>query len=280
MSNFRQLTDIRFKLLAFLPLVAAAGFAAAGVGQASGSAPGLMAGIFLFGFFVTVALATYNARNDQIYVFLVERAAEIERRLGLVNSSFAHRPNAWLSISLGPLTWHMGHRRSISLLYGISAAFWLTGALIASAQAIGNLDAPPWWVYLAAVITAATATVAVGKTTRSQAEARRGTILRAAATAIDLATQIQPGRTVPADATLRTPYSELVDVCVGLSGNEHSADWREEELWRRIHFFAAMPEEERALHGIDATADSWAVNYVASLVDLPPSMLLPVPRRR
>lgn len=100
-ENFRLLTEIRFKLLAFLPLIAAAGLAAAGVGRASGAAPGLEGAIFLFGLVVTCALATYNARNDQLYVRLVARAAEIERELGLSDGSFNRRPTAWLELSLG-----------------------------------------------------------------------------------------------------------------------------------------------------------------------------------
>jgi hypothetical protein len=82
-SNFRTLTDIRFKLLAFLPITAAATVAALR-GNASEQRPaGTMLALSLFGLVVTIALATYNAQNDQLYDGLVARAAEIERSVGI-----------------------------------------------------------------------------------------------------------------------------------------------------------------------------------------------------
>ena len=94
-SSFRMLTDIRFKLLAFLPIVAAA---AAAVAQES---PGVVElGLSLFGLVVTIGLVTYNTRNDQLYGELVGRAAAIERSLGIPEGSIANRPKAWLRIRL------------------------------------------------------------------------------------------------------------------------------------------------------------------------------------
>lgn len=61
-SNFRKLTDIRFKLLAFLPL--AAGVAASVL--ARGNATALTLAFSLFGLVVTIGLLTYE-RNDQLY---------------------------------------------------------------------------------------------------------------------------------------------------------------------------------------------------------------------
>ncbi len=68
-SNFRMLTDIRFKLLAFLPL--AAGVAAPIL--ARGNATMLTLAFSLFGLVVTIGLVTYNTRNDQLYDTLVAR---------------------------------------------------------------------------------------------------------------------------------------------------------------------------------------------------------------
>ena len=56
-NNFRLLTDIRFKLLAFLPIAAAA------LKSDNASLPGLA--LSLFGLVVTIGLVTYNRRNDQ-----------------------------------------------------------------------------------------------------------------------------------------------------------------------------------------------------------------------
>src|SRR5215831_8600321 len=66
-GNFRMLTDIRFKLLAFLPVAAGA----AGAVLARGTASALTLAFSLFGLVVTIGLVTYNARNDQLYDTLV-----------------------------------------------------------------------------------------------------------------------------------------------------------------------------------------------------------------
>lgn len=101
-NNFRTLTDIRFKLLAFLPI--AAGVVVA-VSKESSYALGLP--LPLFGLVATIGLATYNARNDQLYDDLVDRAAAIERSLGIPEGAFANRPTPWLRIRL------LGRKREI-----------------------------------------------------------------------------------------------------------------------------------------------------------------------
>jgi hypothetical protein len=121
--NFRLLTDIRFRLLALLPIAAAA--AAALKGDALG-AQGF--GLSLFGLVATLGLATYNARNDQLYDELVGRAASIERSLGLSDGAFANRPRAWLELpSRGRLRWSIDHRTGVTIIYGATVALWASG---------------------------------------------------------------------------------------------------------------------------------------------------------
>src|SRR5215212_10245383 len=79
-DNFRMLTDIRFRLLAFLPIASAAAVVAALVAAMNSDdqpAIGLAVGLALslFGLVATIGLTTYNARNDQLYFELVRRAA-------------------------------------------------------------------------------------------------------------------------------------------------------------------------------------------------------------
>src|SRR3954468_542669 len=97
-NNFRLLTDIRFRLLAFLPIAAgtAAGLLAAGKNRDPAAETRALV-LSLFGLAVTAALATYNERNDQLYDTLVGRAARIERELGLPDGAFANRPAAWFA---------------------------------------------------------------------------------------------------------------------------------------------------------------------------------------
>ncbi|MGM4953588.1 hypothetical protein ACT4MK_38505 [Bradyrhizobium barranii] len=88
-SNFRTLTDIRFKLLGLLPIATAVAIALK-VDHIDGRSF-----VFsLFGLIATIGLVTYNTRNDELYDELVRRAAYIERSLGLADGAFANRPRA------------------------------------------------------------------------------------------------------------------------------------------------------------------------------------------
>jgi len=116
-AQFRLLTDIRFKLLAYLPLgTIATVFLTKGDGHLA-SQPAIAA----FAFVATVCLAAYNKRNDQHYDELVSRAAELERKyLGLGHGTFTDRPGSWLMI----FGVKIEHRWPIGLLYAATAAFW------------------------------------------------------------------------------------------------------------------------------------------------------------
>jgi hypothetical protein len=92
-AQFRALTDIRFKLLTYLPASTATLAALISKHVATSLQPMVAA----FGFIVTLCLATYNLRNDQHYDELVARASQIEREcLNLPHGAFANRPQTWL----------------------------------------------------------------------------------------------------------------------------------------------------------------------------------------
>jgi hypothetical protein len=146
-SQFRALTDIRFKLLGFLPVgtiatVLAAKDASLIVEQA----------VAAFGLAVTLCIATYNKRNDQLYNELVSRAAELERELLLQRGSFAQRPTTWLSF--GP--WKVEHGWPIGFIYAASTSIW-TYVLIHAAtpdlfQSWRGMSYGPVWPWLGVVV--------------------------------------------------------------------------------------------------------------------------------
>ena len=123
-SDFRTLTTIRFQLLAFLPAGAAALAALRkdfeGVGEFA---------LSLFGLLVTIALASYNERNNQLYNDLVQRAGAIERSLGVPDGAFANRPAPWLTFRLAKVAWKIDHGTAVTLIYAASIALWLFGVL-------------------------------------------------------------------------------------------------------------------------------------------------------
>jgi hypothetical protein len=114
-TQFRALMDIRFKLLAYLPLGTVAAVLVSKDGQLA-SEPA----VAVFAFIATLCIATYNKRNDQHYDELVGRAAELERELGLNHGSFSQRPASWLRYGRVKVE----HRWPIGLLYAASAALW------------------------------------------------------------------------------------------------------------------------------------------------------------
>jgi uncharacterized membrane protein len=75
-QNFRTLTEIRFKLLGFLPIGTALIALSTAWTKGEVSVP-----LLLFGLAVTLALIVYNERNNQLYDELVARAAQLEKTL-------------------------------------------------------------------------------------------------------------------------------------------------------------------------------------------------------
>jgi hypothetical protein len=115
-AQFRNLTDIRFKLLTYLPLGTVAAVVVSKESQMT-----TQPAVALFGFVATLCIATYNKRNDQHYDELVARAAELEQQeLGLTHGSFSQRPTSWLKYGPVPVE----HRWPIGGIYAAATALW------------------------------------------------------------------------------------------------------------------------------------------------------------
>ena len=123
----RTLTDIRFKLLAFVPSIAGAAVAFMGAGH---SASELLA-VGALGLAATVGVLLYELRNSELYDTVVERAAGLEEKLGL-----------GLFRLVGSR-----HERGFGLVYGAALAGWtylvVWGALraldVGDARTIGGV---------------------------------------------------------------------------------------------------------------------------------------------
>lgn len=116
---WRQLVDIRFKLLALLPVASV-------VGVSQNLPAGACAAAFIF----VIGLAVYEIRNTQIHDVLGKRLIDLEPLLGEGDADgdrrgfgpFSTRPQASLH-AFGVL--RIWHNRSIGIVYGTSAAAWL-----------------------------------------------------------------------------------------------------------------------------------------------------------
>jgi hypothetical protein len=142
------LTDVRFKLLAFVPTISGAAIA---VVSHRPSAPELLA-IGLLGLIATSGVIVYELRNTQIYDYALERAQVIETRLGIVSifdpataaGLYGERPAAELRVfGVG----RVQYDRALALVYGAAFAGWsyvvawgaLRAANVAAAQKIGGV---------------------------------------------------------------------------------------------------------------------------------------------
>jgi len=268
-ENFRLLTDIRFKLLAFLPIAAAVG-AAVVKASSSGTDPlsdvGALA-ISLFGLAVTVGLVTYNDRNDQLYDTLVGRAATIERELALPDGAFAHRPYPWFTIDLGLFAWKVEHRNAVNLIYCASIALWLAGFLSAAARLVAGPDTPG--VVYGASVGAAIAVTLLGRSLIArQRKKRRQRMRQDVYAAVRFVNE--HGRKPAADC------KAFCAACAGLLGAE--ADGKAKS---RAAFYANLDDDRLSYYmPIQPDDDVAAAHFVALITDLPPGWIHDIAQKR
>ncbi len=122
----RALTDVRFKLLAFVPTVA--GVAVALLGRPRPAAE--LLGVGLLGLIATVGVFVYELRNTQLLDALVHRAEHLERLLGLSSVLGSHGPGGLFherpprSMRFAGFLPPIGHDRGLSLVYAAAIAGW------------------------------------------------------------------------------------------------------------------------------------------------------------
>jgi hypothetical protein len=121
----RTLTDVRFKLLAFIPTTAGAAVAVLGH---SGTAAELLAAGAL-GLTATVGVLLYERRNTQLYDYALRRAQELEAHLGLVSISRAGATGGLYTERPARIARPSGIRAAdrdggLALVYGAALAGW------------------------------------------------------------------------------------------------------------------------------------------------------------
>jgi len=257
-SNFRMLTDIRFKLLAFLPV--AAGAAAAVL--ARGHATTLTLAFSLFGLVVTIGLVTYNTRNDQLYDTLVARAAAIERNLGIPDGAFANRPRPWFRPAQG--RWKVDHRTAVSTIYKASIALWLFGALHAVVD-MAQHTLPRWisltWADVIALVAAVGLTLLGSWLVERERQGTSERLRKAAAEAVDLAEKV--------DIAGLAGSKEFLLACQELMAGD--AD----KIGARVCFLSQLGREPDAIaHYLTQGGSKWtAAQVVAAITDFAPEWL-------
>lgn len=123
-SNFRHLSDVRFKLLGFVPAVSIIVWA-----ELLGKIPatdflmsisGLLIGIL--GLRVTHGIRIYDQRNDQLYDDLISRGRKIEEEWGIHTGIFKGRIK---SNKKDVFSKAINHGRGLSLIYKSIYVGWV-----------------------------------------------------------------------------------------------------------------------------------------------------------
>jgi hypothetical protein len=270
-ANFRLLTDIRFRLLALLPIAAVAATAVLTAGDGHDDAAAARAAVLsAVGLLITVALATYNVRNDQLYDELVGRAGTIERGLGLTAGAFGHRPRAWLTIRPVPVwglrrvPWRINHGHAVAWIYAASAGLWLYAAGAAIVELAGGRDR---WLALPAL---AAALLPAGATwlIRRQRKARSKALRACADAAMQAA--VRTLRSGGGLAALALDRELFLPLC------EQLGDIEPERAEARASFYSKAGDDElgrRFLPPPGAAPGAVAAHFVALITDLPPGWI-------
>jgi hypothetical protein len=127
-SNIRATDEISFKLLGLVPLVSGAGiFVLLDRSKQPAWSP-MAVFVAVFGAVVAFAIYRWEIRNIQTCRWLIDRAAELERKgLGLASGQFYGRDPA--PVLLGR---RMGKTEAERLLYWTTIAAWLLLPIVAA----------------------------------------------------------------------------------------------------------------------------------------------------
>lgn len=109
----RTLTDIRFRLLAFVPTIAGASVGLAGRGHAAAE----LVAVGLLGLVATFGVLLYELRNSQVYHAILGHARELEQKLGFGLFSPSSKVTLFGIVAAR-------HDRGLGLVYGAALAGW------------------------------------------------------------------------------------------------------------------------------------------------------------
>ncbi|HEX4929911.1 MAG TPA: hypothetical protein VFV62_04310 [Gaiellaceae bacterium] len=109
-------TDVRIKLLAFVPTISGAAVGLLGDPRPAAE----LIGVSLLGLVATLGIFVYELRNAQLYDGLVQRARELERLLGLPTVQGLQGAGGVLA---APSRW-FAHDRGWALVYSAAIAGW------------------------------------------------------------------------------------------------------------------------------------------------------------
>ena len=138
----RSLTDVRFKLVAFVPTISGAAIAVLGHGKSTSE----LLAVGLLGLVATVGIVIFDLRNTQLLDYAVLRAKSLEGRLGFVSIFEPGRPGGLFTERPGrDLRFFgvagVGHDRGLALVYSAAIGGWCYIVAWGALRALGVGDA-------------------------------------------------------------------------------------------------------------------------------------------
>ena len=121
-NGYRELIDVRFKLLALVPSISGVAIALISKDLSdfqSYPVPRLI--VAILGFIVTIGIVFYDQRNSQLYNALIRRGRKLEEELS-INGIFSNRQPRTLKL-FGLIT--IWHDRGLALIYGSVLGAWI-----------------------------------------------------------------------------------------------------------------------------------------------------------
>ena len=129
LETYRQLADVRFKLLALVPALTAAAVALLGASDLDQREGGVVSAL---GFLVTLGIVLYDLRNSQFYNGAIGRAQFLEEQLGFQPAGRDRQGGLFRSRDEHPRQRFLGlpvrHGLGLSLIYSAVLGAWVFSA--------------------------------------------------------------------------------------------------------------------------------------------------------
>lgn len=129
LTAWRQLVEVRFKLLALVPAVSVLALSQILDFKSSQTSPERWArvGVAIVGLVVLVGLAIYDRRNSELHDDLISRVRRAEAELGI---------HTGIALGRKDPKGFVRHKVPIGLIYGVTLIAWIGAALGLFAHAV------------------------------------------------------------------------------------------------------------------------------------------------
>ncbi|MDQ0000111.1 hypothetical protein [Pseudarthrobacter sulfonivorans] len=129
-NQIRLLTDVRFRLLTFVPTVSGLALTILLTQPVRDASPLLVFLASVFGFGITLGIRIYDVRNSQLYDDLISRARSLEALFGVERGPYMRRSRS---------LWPIEHDFGLLVVYALVLSAWLVSAVVSLSIAVSQV---------------------------------------------------------------------------------------------------------------------------------------------